>query len=690
MFLRDPNASDDEDNALGPVKHVWPFGGKGKSSDVPFPTGLGCIQIDKVLARASDHAGEYSFGGKADTLPPAPGMIIDGVGLVPVPLTEDYANKLVAVCQNSPFGHNFGTKMDEKIRRSWQLEPDKVHFKNPLWDAGIAALSETITERLGYKDVLLQCVLYKLLVYGEGGHFVKHQDTEKEDGMIATLVIQLPSCHEGGDLVVYRNGEEKYRHDFGKNDDTATYFSHFAVHYADAEHSVEKVTKGYRLALVYSICLPANMHQMRKSSDKLLSEKLAEAITTMCPEDKYFVLLLSHEYTAKSVKDCGCGALKGVDRARFHALEDANASVLTEKKLTMFIVQLMHEIRYDGDEEMYKWEEYKRTNYIDWYSTSGKHLVSVSSAGEVGLNFLNPGRETFAHLWRPHGESAKEGYLGNEGRTKETTYSRFAIIAWPVAYGHLSAFRLGGLTLGAIAVQASKPVRAATLRGLMDTAEESLARKEYHWSPPTPASLGFCQALCASLVEVGDLELLNSFFTKFLRKLEEKSAFAPSLLAVVRAFNWSDIGAALLTALSEITDNQVISMVLGVIDGLAEGPAQNELLMFAVERAIKVRDYSLALSKCLPLLIKWTMKRDDKSAFEIVANRLKAMDGSLLGPAMEVFSRHVGYIDRGDDKHELVASVAVHLVELRRRKEVDRRRPSSSSSSSSSPQFSLP
>lgn len=37
----------------------------------------------------------------------------------------------------------------------------------------------------------MQCTLYKMLVYGEGGHFLKHQGTEKEGGMVVTLVVQL-------------------------------------------------------------------------------------------------------------------------------------------------------------------------------------------------------------------------------------------------------------------------------------------------------------------------------------------------------------------------------------------------------------------------------------------------------------------------------------------------------------------
>ncbi|EEY69710.1 uncharacterized protein PITG_06186 [Phytophthora infestans T30-4] len=136
------------------------------------------------------------------------------------------------------------TKMDESVRKSWQLEPDQVEYRNPLWQTGLKKLTHMIATRLGYKGVPLSCVLYKLLVYGEGGHFLKHQDTEKEDGMIATLVVQPPSTHEGGDLIVYRNGQVEHRHDFGKADGTAAYFPHYAVHYSDAEHALEEVTKG--------------------------------------------------------------------------------------------------------------------------------------------------------------------------------------------------------------------------------------------------------------------------------------------------------------------------------------------------------------------------------------------------------------------------------------------------------------
>src|SRR5690349_17282642 len=63
----------------------------------------------------------------------------------------------------------------------------------------------------------IEARLYKLLLYQEGGHFTAHQDTEKERGMIGTLVLQLPCCegHIGGSLTVKHKGQQ-FTHDFAK------------------------------------------------------------------------------------------------------------------------------------------------------------------------------------------------------------------------------------------------------------------------------------------------------------------------------------------------------------------------------------------------------------------------------------------------------------------------------------------
>ena len=57
-------------------------------------------------------------------------------------------------------------------------------------------------ESLGVKPHRVKSELYKLLVYEPGGFFKPHRDTEKADGMFATLVVQLPSSFTGGTFVV--------------------------------------------------------------------------------------------------------------------------------------------------------------------------------------------------------------------------------------------------------------------------------------------------------------------------------------------------------------------------------------------------------------------------------------------------------------------------------------------------------
>ncbi|KAL3667272.1 hypothetical protein V7S43_007504 [Phytophthora oleae] len=115
----------------------WPFGGEGVADDepggadeVPTPSGASCVKISEILATADDKAGEYSFGGTANSLPIAPGLIVDGVGPISFPLVPQQAEMLIAKCEKSPFGHNLETKMDEDVRKSWQLAPDQVKISN--------------------------------------------------------------------------------------------------------------------------------------------------------------------------------------------------------------------------------------------------------------------------------------------------------------------------------------------------------------------------------------------------------------------------------------------------------------------------------------------------------------------------------------------------------------------------------
>ncbi|ORZ34605.1 hypothetical protein BCR44DRAFT_1379207, partial [Catenaria anguillulae PL171] len=185
-----------------------------------------------------------------------PGLVIDGVGPVAVPLTDpDVARKIASAGRLAPFGRDTETVMDTSVRKTWQIEPSKIKVTHPEWQKGFDELVKGMADRLGCPQLALQVKLYKGLLYEEGCFFKRHRDTEKEDGMFATLVVQMPSLHTGGELVVWQqDGSTTTTHDFGAAAKSAEWACHYAVHYADAEHELLPVTTGYRLALVYSIC----------------------------------------------------------------------------------------------------------------------------------------------------------------------------------------------------------------------------------------------------------------------------------------------------------------------------------------------------------------------------------------------------------------------------------------------------
>ena len=88
------------------------------------------------------------------------------------------------------------------FRRVWRMEPDRFSLTNPDWERFLAEMVALVQDELGLEKQELTSHLYDLLVYEPGGFFLPHRDGEKLDRMVATLVVVLPSTHEGGELVV--------------------------------------------------------------------------------------------------------------------------------------------------------------------------------------------------------------------------------------------------------------------------------------------------------------------------------------------------------------------------------------------------------------------------------------------------------------------------------------------------------
>ena len=132
-----------------------------------------------------------------------------------------------------------------------------------------------------------------MLVYAPGQFFVEHQDSEKDDAMVGSLVVGLPSTFNGGALEVRHGGR------------TATYRGSkkalsFVAFYSDCRHEVKPVRSGYRVVLTYNLLLGGEAASSAGDPDPELVGGLARCL------DEHFassggpdrlVYLLDHEYT---------------------------------------------------------------------------------------------------------------------------------------------------------------------------------------------------------------------------------------------------------------------------------------------------------------------------------------------------------------------------------------------------------
>jgi hypothetical protein len=114
-----------------------------------------------------------------------------------------------------------------------------------------------------------------MLVSTPGQFFVPHQDSEKADDMVASLVVALPGNLTGGALRVTHRGEtSEYR--------SSKHALSFVAFYADCFHEVRPVRAGNRIVFTYNLLLagatavtPQRRHAQRSTpgTDRLVAPR---------------------------------------------------------------------------------------------------------------------------------------------------------------------------------------------------------------------------------------------------------------------------------------------------------------------------------------------------------------------------------------------------------------------------------
>ena len=380
---------------------------------------------------------------------------VEGFGHVKFPVTPAKARKLIGLGQPARFGRGERTLTDPDVRDTWEIPK---HLVRAEWnDATLKDILATVKEELGLPNAAgLTADLHSLLVYETNQHFLAHQDSEKDDSMVGTLVVTLPSSYAGGELMVGHNEEWKaYR-------GSKTALSLVAF-YADCRHEVLRVKSGYRITLTYNLLLHGDTSRPDGEGGTVaeLADLLREHLST--PVSRYYggpatdppnrlVYLLDHEYTPRGLN---WRRLKGADASRVALLRTAADKAGCEAVLALADIKTTHSAfpadegygyqdwydEYDEDEDDDEYSggesdserEYDIQDLVDsevtlthWTGPDGTRLEETSlfvDADEVCASTSTGDLEPYS--------SEYEGYMGNWGNTLDRWYHRAAVVVWP-------------------------------------------------------------------------------------------------------------------------------------------------------------------------------------------------------------------------------------------------------------------
>ena len=68
---------------------------------------------------------------------PNPGLDVDGVGRIPLPLINHTANLIASVGDQAPCGRGTETIIDTTVRDTIQIDASNIRFMNPKWALAI-------------------------------------------------------------------------------------------------------------------------------------------------------------------------------------------------------------------------------------------------------------------------------------------------------------------------------------------------------------------------------------------------------------------------------------------------------------------------------------------------------------------------------------------------------------------------
>ena len=263
--------------------------------------------------------------------------------------------------------------------------------------------------------------------------------------MVATLVIVLPSSYDGGEIVVRHEGQEQTI-DFTKVENNL-FHNHFASFYADCEHEIRPVRKGYRLCLVYNLTLGKTRKTITAPRISEHLERIRPLIREWAKDDSQekLAITLDHQYTKDGI---AWETLKGVDRVKAQVLAGAARQEGCRAYLALLTFHEAGDAEYVGGRHRYgrrgRWydddddededdsSDYEMGEVFEFSLTAEQCIDNEGNGLPIGeMDFEEDEVLDSDVLREGEPEEDFEGYTGNAGMTLERRYRYAAILLWP-------------------------------------------------------------------------------------------------------------------------------------------------------------------------------------------------------------------------------------------------------------------
>ncbi|KAG2357221.1 hypothetical protein BDR07DRAFT_1380280 [Suillus spraguei] len=293
----------------------------------------------------------------------------------------------------SPFGRGKETVMDPTYRHGTELKADDLAF----------SLDDEYNILTDGKNVTLK--LYKLAIYGEGGHFDWHRDSTQSDAHHGTVLVALNTEWEGRELMLRHQGVETTSGDQLR--------PVVVAFYTDTEHKVVPVTKGTRLVLQYDVEVVQQPPEdriplpgytpLKRAVDRHQHIHIASHIHTYPNLDQKSVQAVVDEIRELHKE----GIHIGSDSALFDALENH-----FNVALHPVLIRAIEDGEGDDSQELFFAHKYKSPEKIEEEPSSGGVLENASFHLPQTSAILQLSLPTGMHLGNQADISGEARYFG--------------------------------------------------------------------------------------------------------------------------------------------------------------------------------------------------------------------------------------------------------------------------------------